>query len=153
MSERFEHFVGLISSIYKNIQKIKDLEMREFGLKGPHVMSLYYLSKHPEGLTAAELSRKIDVDKAATSRTLSQLLDGGYIGYPEKKDGRKYRAKAALTEEGDRVAGQIDQIIDKMVDMMSLGMEPQDREAMYRGLGIVARNLSEFLSDDEDRQP
>ncbi|MGN1002489.1 MAG: MarR family winged helix-turn-helix transcriptional regulator [Oscillospiraceae bacterium] len=152
MSERFEHFVGLIASINKSIQKIKNLEMREFGLKGPHVMSLYYLSKHPDGLTAAELCRRIDVDKAATSRALSQLLEGGYVCYPERKDGRKYRAKVTLTARGAEVAGQIDQIIDRIVDAVGLGLEPEDRRVMYRSLGIVARNLSEFLSEDDDPQ-
>lgn len=149
MSERFENFVGLISSIHKNIQKIKDLEMHEFGLKGPHVMSLYYLYRHPEGLTAAELSRRIDVDRAATSRALAQLLEGGYICYPEI-NGKKYRAKASLTPKGEEVACQIDRIIDKAVDMIGFGMEQADREAMYRGLDVVARNLSDFLSNEDD---
>lgn len=150
MSERFEHFVGQISSIYRSIQKIKDLEMREFGLKGPHVMSLYHLSKHPNGLTAAELNRLIDVDKAATSRALSQLLDGGYIRYPEMKESRKYRAKAVLTPEGRLIAGQIDQIIGKMVDLAGMGIGPEDRAAMYRGLDIISKNLSEVLSEDDE---
>ena len=40
---RFEDFVGLISGLYKEIQRIKTSEGARLGLKGSDVMCLYYL--------------------------------------------------------------------------------------------------------------
>ena len=79
MKERFEGFVGLISNIHKNIQKVKQSKMKEFGLGGNHVMCMVYLAQYPEGITPTKLCQLISVDKAATSRTLSELVEKGYI--------------------------------------------------------------------------
>ena len=42
---RFEDFVGLISGLYKEIQRIKTSEGARLGLKGSDVMCLYYLER------------------------------------------------------------------------------------------------------------
>ena len=97
---RFEDFVGIISNIHKNIEKIKKNKMKEFDLSGNHVMCLYYLAQYPGGLTAAELCQLISVDKAATSRTLSELVEKEFVCYPNLEGTKKYRVKAALTEKG-----------------------------------------------------
>ena len=60
MTDRFETFVLTINRIYRCIQRIKDREMEALGLKGSHVMCLFQLRQHPEGLTAAELAERMD---------------------------------------------------------------------------------------------
>ena len=60
---RFEDFVGIISALNKEIQRIKTAEAHRLGFRGSDVMCLYYLVKHPEGLTASELARKRKVDE------------------------------------------------------------------------------------------
>ena len=55
MIERFEKLTSGITQVYKSIQRIKKHRMDSLGLKGSHVMCIYYLSKNPEGLTAADL--------------------------------------------------------------------------------------------------
>ncbi|MBQ1215815.1 MAG: MarR family transcriptional regulator [Firmicutes bacterium] len=102
--ERFQAFVTGISVCYKYIQKIKSLEMTEFGLKGAHAMFLFFLHSHPEGLTAAQLSQLCAEDKAAVSRSLASLLEEGYIVSDEKK----YRSRIRLTQRGEEVARRID---------------------------------------------
>ena len=52
---RFEDFVGLISGLYKEIQRIKTSEGARLGLKGSDVMCLYYLERSKDGLTGADL--------------------------------------------------------------------------------------------------
>ena len=46
MIQRFDAFVSGITSCYKYIQRIKSMEMTEFGLKGTHVRCLYYLRQN-----------------------------------------------------------------------------------------------------------
>ena len=66
---RFEDFVGLISLISKEVQRIKAGEAARLGIRGSDVMSLYYLGRHEEGLTGAELAREADLTRAAVSRS------------------------------------------------------------------------------------
>jgi hypothetical protein len=73
MIQRFDAFVSGITACYKYIQRIKSMEMTEFGLKGTHVMCLYYLRQNPAGLTASQLCGLCAEDKAAISRTVSEL--------------------------------------------------------------------------------
>ena len=71
---RFEDFVGLISGLYKEIQRIKTSEGARLGLKGSDIMCLYYLERSKDGLTGADLARMAGVTRAAVSRTLAHLL-------------------------------------------------------------------------------
>ena len=73
MDHRFETFSLSILELNRYLQKIKELEMKQFGLKASHTMCLYYLGQHPEGLTATQLTELCKEDKAAVSRCLSQL--------------------------------------------------------------------------------
>ena len=145
MSNRFEDFVGIISNIYKNIDKVKKSKMKEFGLSGNHVMCLYYLAQHPEGLTAAELCQLISVDKAATSRTLSELVEKDFVYYPDLEGQKKYRVKAVLTEKGFSVTQQIDDIISEIVDNVGKDLSEGDRESMYRSLNFISTNLEQLV--------
>ena len=79
MIQRFDAFVSGITSCYKYIQRIKSLEMTEFGLKGTHVMCMYYLRQNPGGLTASQLCGLCAADTAALSRTVAELTSRGYI--------------------------------------------------------------------------
>ena len=145
MIQRFETFVGLISQLQKDIQKMKNIEMQEFGLKGPHVMCLYYLHKHETGLTATNLCKLASVDKAAISRILADLLEKGYICYPEKQEGKKYKANAVLTEAGTKIAVQVNAIIGNMVASLGDGITDEERLCMYRSLEKISENLNHVL--------
>lgn len=145
MTDRFEEFVSIISLLHKNIQRLKQLEMKEFGLKGPHAMSLFYLSQYPDGLTGAQLCGLVGVDKAAVSRVLAQLNGAGLITYPDPPDGKKYRTRAALTPQGVAVSQQIRQIISDIVQQASGEITPDDRACMYRCLHTISDNIQHML--------
>lgn len=141
MIQRFEEFVSLISNIHKDIQKIKQDRMKQFGLSGNHVMCLFYLAKHEEGLTAANLCQLMSVNKAAVSRTLAELIEKEYVIYADQEEGKKYRAIVKLTEKGVSVTEQIDGIICEVVNEIGKDLEDKERNIMYRSLEIVSKNL------------
>lgn len=147
MLNRFEDFVGIISSIHKSIEKVKKYKMKEFGLSGNHVMCMVYLAQYPEGLTAANLCKLISVDKAATSRTLSELFEKGYVHYPNMDGQKKYRTAAALTERGVEVAEQMDSIICDVVNEVGSSLSEKERYSMYRSLEVIERNLNEMTEN------
>ena len=147
MTDRFEGFVGVIYNLHKSIEKIKKGKMKEFGLSGNHVMSLFYLAQYPEGLTAARLCQLISVDKAATSRTLSELVKKGYVYYPNIEEQKKYRIAAALTEKGVEVTGKIDGIIRQMVAEARSGLNEEETSNMYHALNTISANLEELVKN------
>lgn len=137
MIKRFEAFVTGITLCYKYIQKIKSAEMTELGLKGTHVMCIFFLSHNPEGLTAAQLCRLCAEDKAAVSRTVAELQREGYVAHGEKK----YRAALRLTEKGMEIAKRVDGLIEQWVAFGGAGLSDSDREAFYRALELISNNL------------
>ena len=141
MIQRFQAFVTGITVCYKYIQRIKSAEMTEFGLKGTHMMCLFFLHHQPEGLTAAQLCQLCAEDKAAISRTLATLQKDGYILAGEKK----YRAPLQLTEKGLAVATQVDQLISQWVGFGGDGLTDEERTIFYRCLDQISSNLKESL--------
>ena len=137
MIKRFESFVTGITVCYKYIQRIKSAEMTEFGLKGTHVMCLFFLHHNPEGLTAAQLCQLCAEDKAAVSRTVSELQKEEYIASGEKK----YRALLRLTEKGEETAKRVDSLIEQWVGFGGAGLSDEDRAAFYRALELISNNL------------
>lgn len=137
MIKRFEAFVTGITLCYKYIQKIKSAEMTELGLKGTHVMCIFFLSHNPEGLTAAQLCRLCAEDKAAVSRTVAELQREGYVAPGEKR----YRAALRLTEKGMEIAKRVDELIEQWVAFGGAGLSDSDREAFYRALELISNNL------------
>ncbi len=144
MEERFETFTVLIARINRGIKRIKAEEMAEFGLKGPHVSCLYYLSCCGE-MTAAELCERCDEDKAAISRSLDDLEKNGYITCASGA-GRRYKSPLRLTEKGKTVGCAISEKIICIVDAASEGLSEEERRTMYRALSLISGNLENIYT-------
>ena len=138
MIQRFDAFVSGITSCYKFIQRIKSMEMTEFGLKGTHVMCLYYLRQYPTGLTASQLCGLCAEDKAAISRTVSELKSRGYITTLSQK---AYRAMLTLTNAGQEVARKFDRLIEGWVSTGGDGLSDEERSDFYKTLSTITDNL------------
>ncbi len=137
MQQRFELFVSGITTCYKHIQRIKTTEMTELGLKGAHAMCLFFLNQHAEGLTATELCHLCNEDKAAISRSLSTLREKGYV----VSHGNAYRAKWALTSEGEAVSMRVCESVDQWVGFGGEGLSEKERAAFYKVLEHICENL------------
>ena len=144
--KRFEDFVGIISALNKEIQRIKTAEAKRLGFRGSDVMCLYYLVKHPEGLTASELARMVDVSRAAMSRTLAHLAEDGLVevGDTEEEEASKYRAPVRLTEKGIEAARPLDDIIHRVLDEAGGELAMRQRLQMYDSLNHILERLRTF---------
>ena len=145
MIQRFQEFLTGITVCYKYIQRIKNAEMTEFGLKGTHVACMFYLNHNPEGFTAAQLCNLCAEDKATISRTVSELRAKGYI---EPGAGKNYRAPLRLTEAGRDIARQMDPLIESWVTVGGEGMTEEQRAAFYDSLSLIASNLRTKLQQE-----
>lgn len=143
MIQRFEKLVTGVTSIYKSIQKIKKNQMNILGLKGTHVMCLHFLSRYPEGLTAATLSQLCNEDKAGISRILADLEQKKLIRYTDQQSRKKYRAKALLTETGMKESRKIKKLILQAVKAGGKGLAEKELEIFYHALFTIAENLEQ----------
>lgn len=139
MKERFKTFTVLISKISRNIKKIKNQEMAEYGLRSVHVSCLYYLYS-AESLTATELCELCEEDKATISRGLEFLEQNGYI-VCETKYAKRYKSALVLTEKGLEVGKKITDKIDCVLDEICIDLTENQREEFYRNLTMISDNL------------
>ena len=131
---RFEDFVGLISGLYKEIQRIKTSEGARLGLE-----------RSKDGLTGADLARMAGVTRAAVSRTLAHLEEGGYVEVDDSGDAAvKYRAPVRLTALGGESMSEADRIIREVLDTTGKAMGVEQREQMYASLRTILNTLREI---------
>ncbi len=142
---RFEDFTGLIAAIAKEIQRIKSVESARLGLTGADIMCLYYLGKHTDGMTGADLARACGVTRAAVSRTLARMEDEGFVeaGFDANVEA-KYRTPIRLTAQGKRAACDADVAIGHVLDEVDTVQTPAEREQMYASLRLVLSCLREL---------
>ena len=139
MRSRYEQFAGSVLCLYRYIQKIQRVEMAKYGLKGSHAQCLLVMNRYPDGITAAQLSHISDKDKAAISRTLSELAREGLV--ERRSSTNSYRAPLFLTDKGLEAAMRVDQIARRAVEQAGLGLTDTRREEFYATLDLLASNL------------
>ena len=146
MLQRFETFVTGITTCYKCIQRIKSMEMTEFGLKGAHVMCLFFLHRNPEGLTAGQLGECCGRDKADVSRTMATLEKKGLV-VKEEVGASLYRGVYRLTEEGLAAAGPVCQRASLAVELAGKDLTEESRAAFYTALESIVANLRKLSEE------
>ena len=133
-------FTLSILRLNKLVQKIKTYEIEKFGLKPIHVMCGYYLNKHPQGLTAKELSELTLEDKAAISRALKMMWERGYVDY----DANRRNATIKLTEEGKQFTNVICARAERAVAAGSMDFTEEERIFFYKSLDAINENLGAY---------
>lgn len=147
---RFETFTGSILELNRYLQKLKDIEMKPFGLRANHVMCLYHLGKNPQGLTVTQMAEACKEDKAAVSRCMAQLVERGLVqgNFPENK--RSYRTRLTLTASGQEMVAKIYQKVDAAMIGGSSGLTEAQRENLYAAMEIIINNLSRYIAAQEE---
>ncbi len=144
MQERFETFTVLISKIHRNIRKLKNQEMAEYGLRGAQISCLYYLYS-AKSLTATELCERCEEDKATISRTLDSLEESGYITCSQKS-GKRYKSPLCLTERGELVGKEIYDRVGSILDEVSTVVTEEERISFYRCLSLISGCLDKCVN-------
>lgn len=140
MLDRFEKFSLAISEIWRYWHKLATSVMKEHGLKGPNAVYFTTLYRFPNGLTAAELSSLCSRDKADVSRTISVLETKGLVKKaPSAKN--LYKTPIILTEEGIKIAEDINQKAMAAVNFCGKDLSEEDREIFYSSLETISTNL------------
>lgn len=145
MEQRFETFTVLITKINRNIRKIKNREMAEYNLKGPHISCLYFIYLSG-GLTATELCERCEEDKATVSRSLDYLEKNGFV-FCRDQTKKRYKSPIELTSKGLEAAGKIAAKINSILETVSGQMSEGDRVIFYRSLTAVSDNIEKIAKE------
>lgn len=144
MEERFETFTVLVNRISRNIRKIKNQEMAEYGLRSAHISCLYYLYAE-EQLTAKDLCDRCEEDKATISRAIEALEEKGYI-VCESKFAKRYKSPLTLTDHGRTVAKTITDKVNFVLNEVCITLSEDARVEFYRCLSIISENLEQCVN-------
>lgn len=134
-------FTVLINKISRNIRKIKNQEMAEYGLRSTHVSCLYYLYSE-QSVTATDLCERCEEDKATISRAIEFLESNGYLVC----DAKRYKRPLLLTEKGMEAGKRITDKVNRVLEKVGIGLTEEERVAFYRSLSIISRNLESCLA-------
>lgn len=144
MENRFEKFCAAVLELSRCLQRIKDQEMRRFGLRSSHTMCVFYLGRHPEGLTVTQLSSLCREDKGAVSRCLSELVRRELACCDAPQNRRVYRNPFRLTEKGRRLAKQMDELVAEALRQGGKGLTEEQRETFYETAQVILKNLEAY---------
>ena len=146
--ERFEEFSALISSIYGNIQKLKARYTTQLGLTAVHVLWLYLLRTHPEGMSASELAAAAQSNRSLFSREIDELFDKGIIYTQENGSKRRYGWKLILTDKGRELADIITVIAADIQKTVSRDISEEDLITFYQTLKVLANGFEQLNQSD-----
>lgn len=143
MVGRFENFTFALSEITQCWNKIATEELKPYDLKGAYVVYLIALYKYPDGLTAADLCKMCNKDKADVSRAVS-VMEKKKLVTRENVTVNGYRALIKLTEYGTEATAILRERVKLAVEEGGRGLSDEDRENFYNALKIISANLKEI---------
>ena len=146
-SNRFEIFSTSVGQLVKSVTALKSRKMAKYGLKGTGALCLCQILESESGLTATELRRLGEIDKAQVSRCMNELSDKGLV-YLDEQEGRKYKQKYRLTSYGDMVARDVQKTVDLLQGAVRKGISQEELEAFYRTLYKLCDNFDEVLANE-----
>ncbi|MBE6552079.1 MAG: MarR family transcriptional regulator [Ruminococcaceae bacterium] len=142
MKNRYEQFSTVISGIYRCISKIERTEMEKLGYKGSYAQYLVTLLKNENGVTSTALGEICDKDKAAISRTVSEMEEAGLITRVSVSEAsRNYRARLVLTEKGKKIADMVQKKSQEVVEDIGRSLSDYERTVVYDVLDRLYLNL------------
>ena len=150
--ERFERFALLIDGVQKSIQKFKNNIAPSLGIKSVHVLWIYELYIHPDGLTSAELAVKSNIDPSLISRELAALKRKGYITKETNPGKRTYNARITLTPEGKALAKTIYSQALSVQNLVNSGVDESELLLFYSVLERLHNNFQVYTKELETQE-
>lgn len=148
-SNRFELFSTSVAQLVKAVTALKSRKMAKYGLKGTGALCLCQILESDGGLTATELGKRGEIDKAQVSRCMAELTDKGLV-YLDEQNGRKYKQKYRLTEYGLVVAKDVQKTSELLQEAVSSGITQEELESFYRTLYKLCDNFDKILAEEAD---
>lgn len=126
----------------------KELEPFQLGSGGlPVLMTLL----HHDGINQQELSEKLHVDKANTTRAVSKLIQQGYVRRErDPQDQRAYRLFVTKKAREDNM--KIRQVLDDLTNILADGFTDEERAIAAALLRRMRNNVIRQKAEEQAEQ-
>lgn len=128
----------ILGKILKKLHSFADPILEKYDLSRIHVHYLVALEDCEKSISAKELSEKLAVDKANTSRAINELLERGFVE-KESEDQKTFPLK--LTERGKEVARELKANNAKELLKMLAVLTPEEKNQMKSILTKISENI------------
>lgn len=128
----------ILGKIMKKLHSFADPILIKYELSRIHVHYLVALSDCEKSLSAKELSEKLSVDKANTSRAINELLERGFV---EKETEEQKSYPLRLTERGKQVAKDLKEHNAKELMAMLSVLTAEEKIQMKQILTKISNNI------------
>lgn len=132
MKEENMHFIQLNSKIYRNIQIYLDKVLQKYELSSGALPYLFILEKK-EGISQNKISEAIGNDKAMSARTITRLIELGYVyKMQDERDSRAY--KLYLTTKAKDIMPQIHTEIQTLLSLITADLSEDEKQITLMSL-------------------
>ena len=142
--ERFEILSSNLLQLVQAVQRIKAKKMAEYGLRGRSAIVLCRIFERGGALTAMELVKACEVDKAQISRALAELAERGFV-QKEENGTRRYKQSYLLTPDGRHAAADISNAFAGIEQAVSKNLTAAQLDGFFRTLYTLCDNFDELL--------
>lgn len=142
MSNNSIDIIKLTNNIYRCTQVYIDQKLDKFNLTIGTYPYLLVLSRQ-QGISQNEISRKLNVDKAMSARTIKKLIELGYITKDEnKEDVRSY--KLYITDKAKHIIPEVREIVQEWADILVQGNNNDQIDSSIDFLNNVLNNGKKY---------
>lgn len=136
--EHQESLGRLIGCLYRHARSYFEKELVPFGL-GSGTLPVLMALLHHDGINQQELSEKLHVDKATTTRAITKLVKIGYVQRErDPADSRAY--KLFLTSKARDIAPEIQKVLHSWTAILAKGLTDKEKD--------TALNLLRHMRDN-----
>lgn len=135
-----------MKAILRSARQIVNSELASLNLTGAEGDIVFHLLSTRDGLSQENLAERLDIGKAAISRTVNSLDSKGYIHRERQADdSRTYRV--TLTNAAKDVSERIDHAYRMVYEVSLRGINESEFQSFDRLLEKVYKNLNSRESE------
>ena len=139
MNENNKYIAKYISQIHRKSRVFMNREVSKYDIKSGQLMFLLDLYMQ-DGKNQEEISKKLEIDKGATTRTLKNLEEQGLI--TRVKDNHDKRTnRIYLTEKSKDVKEDVFNLIDQLRNEVSKSLTDEEEEILIDLLEKIYKNM------------
>ncbi|GAK60078.1 transcriptional regulator, MarR family [Candidatus Vecturithrix granuli] len=128
----------LIACLYHQARSYFEKELAPYDL-GSGAMPVLKALLYHDGINQQELSEKLHVDKATTTRAIAKLIENGYVR--REKDIEDHRAyRLFVTQKAQDIAPEIQRVLQSWTAILAEGLTEKEKEAALALLQHMRNN-------------
>ncbi|WAG58611.1 MarR family transcriptional regulator [Clostridium estertheticum] len=142
MKEDIMHLLKLNNQILRSTQVHLDKMLKEYHLSSGSYPYLLMLRGN-EGISQNKISEEVGCDKAMSARTITKLIDLGYIvRNKDEDDSRAY--KLYLTQKAKVIIPKVLYKIHKLVELITKDLNEEEKRTTINSLSKVLNSVKKL---------